>query len=107
MPRAPSRAPLAAVVLAAGKARATARRFTVTARLGSPTAGIVSAPFLHRNFQTVSYTITVAVGRGTLRYEQDTVLRIAGRAGRFHHRDRNVLRRVAGPVPNPAARAER
>jgi hypothetical protein len=93
--------PRGQVLMAAGKARAKARRFTVKARLGSPSAGIVSAPVLHRNLRTGSCTITVSVGRGTLRYEQDTVLRIAGRARRFHHLDRNVLRRVAGPAPNP------
>ena len=72
------------------------------ARLGSPTAGIVSALFLQRNFLTRSYRITVSVNRnGTIGYEQDTVLQIAGRRARFHHVDRNTLRRVAAPKPNP------
>jgi hypothetical protein len=94
--------PRGQVALAAGRARATARRFTVRSRLGSPTAGIVSAPFLHRNFKTVSYAITLSFGRGgTLRYRQDTVLQISGRRARFRHVDENVLRRVAGPRPNP------
>jgi hypothetical protein len=94
--------PRGQVALATGRARATARRFTVKATLGSATAGIASAPFLHRNFRTVSYAITVWVGRrGTLRYEQDTVLQIAGRRRRVHHVDRNTLRRVKAPSPNP------
>jgi hypothetical protein len=41
---------------------------------------------------------------GTLTYEQDTVLQVAGRPEPFHHTDRNTLRRVALPEPNPAAR---
>ncbi len=95
--------PRGQVALATGSAEADARRFTVKATLGSPTAGIVSAPFLHENFRTLEYAITVAANAdGTLGYEQDTVLQIAGRAGTFHHVDRNVLRRVAGPKPNPA-----
>jgi hypothetical protein len=34
-------------------------------------------------------------------YEQDTVLRIAERAEPFHHVDKNQLRRIAPPTPNP------
>jgi hypothetical protein len=93
--------------MAIGTAERDARRFTVKATLGSPTAGIVSAPFLHENFRTLEYTITVTLNDdGTLGYEQDTVLQIAGRPEPFHHTDRNTLRRVAGPRRNPAAIAE-
>lgn len=98
--------PRGQVAMAAGTAEPDARRFTVKATEGSPVAGIVSAPFLHENFRTVEYAITVTVNDdGTVAYEQDTVLQIAGRAQPFHHVDRNVLRRVAGPKPNPAQRA--
>ncbi len=96
--------PRGQVALAAGTAAPDARTFTVRATLGSPTAGIVSAPFLHENFRTLEYAITVtARADGTLGYEQDTVLQIAGRPEPFHHTDRNVLRRIAPPVRNPAA----
>jgi hypothetical protein len=82
--------------------RPTARRFAVRSRLGSTTAGIVSAPFLHRSFKAVSYAITRSLGRGgALRYRQDTVQQIAGRRACFHHVDESALRRVAGPRPNP------
>ncbi len=95
--------PRGQVALAMGSAAPDARRFTVKATLGSPVAGIVSAPFLHENFRTVEYSITVTVNDdGTVQYEQDTVLQISGRPETFHHVDRNVLRRVAGPRPNPA-----
>jgi hypothetical protein len=94
--------PRGQVAMAMGTAEPDARRFTVKATLGSPVAGIVSAPFLHENFRTVEYTITVTVNEdGTFQYEQDTVLQIAGRPEPFHHVDKNLLRRVVGPKPNP------
>ena len=97
--------PRGQVAMAVGMAEPDARTFSVKATLGSPTAGIVSAPFLHENFRTLEYRITVAANAdGTLTYEQDTVLQIAGRPDPFHHTDRNTLRRVAPPSPNPAAR---
>jgi hypothetical protein len=100
--------PRGQVAMATGTAEPDARRFTVKATLGSPTAGITSAPFLHENFRTLEYAITITVNDdGTLTYEQDTVLQIAGRAEPFHHTDRNTLRKVAGAAPNPAALASR
>jgi hypothetical protein len=94
--------PRAQVALAMGTAEPSARSFTVRATLGSPTAGIVSAPFLHENFRTLEYAITITMGdNGTLTYEQDTVLQVTGRPEPFHHVDRNVLRRVEPPRPNP------
>ena len=99
--------PRGQVALAAGTASASARSLTVKATLGSPTAGIVSAPFLHENFTTLEYTLTMTLrDDGTLAYEQDTVLQVAGRPEPFHHVDRATLRRVAPPTPNPAAVAE-
>ena len=95
--------PRGQVAMATGVAEPEARRFTVRAELGSPTNGICSAPFLHENFRTLEYTATVGVEPdGTLSYEQDTVLQVAGRPEPFHHTDRNRLRRVAGPARNPA-----
>jgi hypothetical protein len=95
--------PRGQVALATGTAEPGARRFTVRAVLGSAVAGIVSAPFLHENFKTLEYSVTVTANDdGTLGYEQDTVLQVAGRSEPFHHVDKNVLRRVAGPQPNPA-----
>lgn len=97
--------PRGQVALAIGNAAPDARRFTVRATLGSATAGIVSAPFLHQNFRTLGYAISITVNAdGTIAYEQDTVLQIADRPEQFHHVDRNTLRRVAPPAPNPASR---
>jgi hypothetical protein len=99
--------PRGQVVMASGTAEPGARRFTVKATLGSLVAGIVSSPFLHENFRTIEYFITVTVNDdGTFSYEQDTVLQVAGRPEAFHHTDKNVLRRTAGPQPNPAVLAD-
>jgi hypothetical protein len=95
--------PRGQVALATGTSVAEARRFTVKANQGSPTAGIVSAPFLHEHFRTLSYTMTMAIeADGSLSYEQDIVLQISGRPEPFHHTDKNRLRRVKTASPNPA-----
>ncbi len=98
--------PRGLVAMAAGTAAPTAKSFTVRALLGSPTAGVLSAPFLHENFRTLEFAITVAGGPdGSLTYEEETVLQIAGRPEPFHHTDRSTLHRVRPPAPNPAAPA--
>lgn len=43
---------------------------------------------------------------GTWSYFEDTVLTVLGRDEPFHHTDRNTLRRIGPPTPNPLARAE-
>ena len=94
--------PRGQVALARGTAEPDARTFTVKATLGSPTAGIVSGRFLDENFRTLEYTLTIMVNADSFTYEEDTVLLVAGRPEPFHHTDRNTLRRVAAPGPNPA-----
>ena len=87
--------PRGITVLAGGTAAADAKRFTLVAELGSATFGICSNPFLDREFQTVRYELDVTVhDDGSFSYAEDTQMRMPGRAGLFHHRDRNTLRRV-------------
>jgi hypothetical protein len=94
--------------MAVGRAAADARTFRLQAVRGSETNGIVSNPFLEYAFRTESYTITVSINAdGTWSYEQDTVLIIPGQAEPFHHTDRNTLRKIGEPTPNPMAQAER
>jgi hypothetical protein len=98
--------PRGQVLLATGVAEPDATEFEVSATLGSPTAGIVSNPFLDRAFQTVSFRIRVTVNSdGTWSYEEHTTMRVPGRAGLVDHVDRNTLRRVGDPIPNPLAAA--
>jgi len=99
--------PRGVVALARGTAEPDARTFTVKATLGSPTAGIVSGRFLDENFRTLEYTLTIMVNADSFTYEEDTVLLVAGRPEPFHHTDRNTLRRMAAPGPNPAVAPRR
>ncbi|HMK73025.1 MAG TPA: heme-binding beta-barrel domain-containing protein [Myxococcaceae bacterium] len=95
--------PRGQVAMAQGTAARDAKGFSVKAILGSATAGIVSSTFLDKNFRTLEYELRFFVEKDSLRYEQDTLLEVAGRSEPFHHVDRNTLRRVAAPKPNPAA----
>ena len=96
--------PRAQVALASGTAEPDARQFSVQAKRGSPTFGICSGPFLDDNFRTLEYTMTVTVNPdGTLTYLQDTLLQIPDRPEPFHHTDKNTLRKVGQPRPNPQA----
>ena len=98
--------PRGQAAMAVGRAEADARTFRLEAVRGSETNGIVSNPFLEYAFRTKSYIITVAINvDGTWSYEQDTVLIIPGQAEPFHHTDRNTLRKVGEPTPNPTAQA--
>ena len=97
--------PRGQVLLAGGSAEPDATEFTVTAAAGSPTYGIVSNPFLHAAFHTVSFSMTVTVkADGTWSYDEEAVLEIPGRASPYRHTDRNTLTMIAGPTPNSLAR---
>jgi len=99
--------PRAQVALAGGRAERDARKFTVHAERGATSFGICSGPFLEEAFTTAEYSITITVHEdGTWSYEQDTLLRVAGRPEPFHHTDRSTLRRVGDAIPNPSALAE-
>ena len=97
--------PRGLVLMASGKARADARTFTLVAREVDPHFGIRSAPFLDHAFKTVEFQIQVSLhDDGSWGYEEDTVLMIQGQSAPFHHTDRNLLRKIAEPQPNPLAR---
>jgi hypothetical protein len=96
--------PRGQVLLAAGSATADAREFEVSATRGSTTYGISSNPFLDEAFQTVSFRMRVTVhDDGTWSYEQHTMMRVRGRDDLVDHVDRNTLRRIGDPQPNPLA----
>ena len=98
--------PRGQAVLAGGTAAPDATEFEVRAAIGSEVFGIVSNPFLDRNFRTVSFRMQVTVHPdGTWSYDEDTVMEVAGRDEPFHHTDRNTLTRIDGPTPNPLALA--
>jgi hypothetical protein len=100
--------PRGQVAMAMGKAAADARRFELHCEFGSPVNGTSSNPFLDYAFKTLEYHIVVTINdNGTWRYEQDTVLKIAGSDQLFHHTDRNTLRKIGEPTPNWLMRDKR
>jgi hypothetical protein len=98
--------PRGQVLLAGGSAEPDATEFEVRAEVGSEVYGILSNPFLDRNFRTLSYRMRITVHPdNTWSYEEEGILDIPGRDEPFPHVDRNTLTRVAPPVPNPLAAA--
>ena len=98
--------PRGQVAMFSGNAAADAKTFQLQAKRGSLTNGIISGPFLEYAFRTESCTITVTINAdGTWSYDQDTVLIVRGQAEPFHHTDRNTLRKIGEPTPNPTALA--
>jgi len=96
--------PRGLALLATGTAEVDATEFEVSAILGSEVYGILSNPFLDAAFQTVSFRMSVTMNDdGTWSYEEHTALRIPDRQGLVDHVDRNTLRRIAEPTPNPLA----
>jgi hypothetical protein len=97
--------PRAQVALAMGKAARDARSFEVVATRGSTDYGICSNAFLEYAFTTLKFSLRVTVNSdGTWSYDEDTVLKVRGRAEPFHHTDRNTLTKIAEATPNPLAR---
>ncbi len=97
--------PRGQVAMAAGRAAADASSFELTCEFGSPHYGTLSNPFLDHAFRTESFRIQVDVHKdGSWSYDQDTVLKIAGKDALFHHTDKNTLRKLEEPTPNPLMR---
>jgi hypothetical protein len=100
--------PRGQVLLARGPAAPDATDFELTATAGSEVNGILSNPFLHDAFRTLSYRIHVTVnGDRTWSYEEEGVLQIPGRDALFSHIDHNTLTRIGPAQPNPLAPAAR
>lgn len=96
--------PRGMVAMAAGQTTPDANAFALQATEGLDTWGICSVPFLQHAFRTVAFHINVVFhDDGTWSYEEDTVLKILGKDELFHHTDKNLLRKVAEPTPNPLA----
>jgi hypothetical protein len=87
--------PRGVTIIAGGTSEANASSFSLEAEVGNHTYGICSNQFLDENFKTVKYTLKVEIkSDGKLSYEEDTVLKIKGKAELFHHTDKNTLNRV-------------
>ena len=87
--------PRGVTVLAGGPADADSTILKVAATLGSPTFGILSNPFLDREFKTLQYQATLTLnGSQSFMYEEDTEIQIKGQRATFHHVDKNRLERT-------------
>ena len=87
--------PRGVAVIAGGTVVADAKRFELSAEVGSETYGICSNIFLDGEFKTVRYELEMTVhGPDSFSYAEDTVLRIKGQSELFHHTDRNRLTRA-------------
>jgi hypothetical protein len=94
--------PRGQAVLAAGHATPDAAAFVVSAERGRTDYGICSTAFLEHAFRTDSYRLEVTFETdGGWSYVSDTTLIVRGRAEPFLHQDRNSLRKLAEPAPNP------
>ena len=88
--------------MAEGTAKPGDKQIHLRAERGSTVNGICSNPFLEKNFQTTSWDVTFTFNDdGTITYEEDTVLVIPGVPKEFHHTDKNTLKMIAAPRPNP------
>ena len=96
--------PRGQALLAAGKAAATDRSFTVQATRGDTSSGIVSNPFLEEAFRTDHYSCAVTIhDDDSWSYDIHTMLKVKGQDGLFDHHDTNTLRRIAPAQENPLA----
>jgi hypothetical protein len=96
--------PRGQIAMATGKVKPRALKFALASRRGSLSNGIVSGVFLEENFTTLAWDIEVTIHDSeSWSYAQDTQLLLKGRDTIFHHVDRNTLRKVAEPTPNPSA----
>jgi hypothetical protein len=87
--------PRGIAVIAGGKAERDAKSFTLESKNGSGTFGVCVNPFLDREFKIVSYTMNFKmIDANTFGYDQDTILQIPNQKDLFHHRDKNLLKRV-------------
>ena len=87
--------PRGVTVLAGGSVEPDAKRFKLSAEVGSQVFGICSGPFLDEEFQTVRYDIELSVNDdGSWTYSQNTQLKIKGQDGIFAHTDVNTLSKV-------------
>ena len=94
--------PRGQVAIASGHAKSDDKTLVLTAERGQTEYGICSTAFLEYAFRTDAYRIEVTFNDdGSWSYVTDTTLIVRGRTEPFAHRDRNKLRKIAEPQPNP------
>lgn len=87
--------PRGIAVLAGGTAAADSRSFTLAAERGASVYGVAQNAFLEHDFRIERFSMKVSIEDGAFAYEEDTVMRLAGREELFHHTDACRLERLA------------
>jgi hypothetical protein len=87
--------PRGIAVNAGGDADENLTEFQVTAKLGSNIYGVCSNPFLDEEFQTIQYDVKFEIlNESTIRYDENTQIKIKGQNKIFNHTEKNTLVRV-------------
>ncbi|MBX9765987.1 MAG: heme-binding beta-barrel domain-containing protein [Bdellovibrionales bacterium] len=82
-------------MLAGGTCSASATEFSLSAKEGSPTYGILHNTFLETEFKIVGFELAIKIHDPmSFSYDQNTILKMKNRSIPFDHRDRNTLRKV-------------
>lgn len=88
--------PRGSAVVAGGIVAPDATKFTLEARVGSQTYGILSNNWLDKNARSVSYEVTIDTSvDDEFSYTETTVIHHARMPEAVIHTDRNTLRRIA------------
>lgn len=88
--------PRGSAVVAGGVVAADATTFTLSARVGSQTYGILANNWLDKNAQSVSFEVTIDTSvENEFTYDETTVIKHAKVAEEVTHTDRNTLKRIA------------
>ena len=99
--------PRAQVALSSGRASPDGSKIVIRAERGGPGYGICSTDFLEWAFRTDFFELEITFEPdGGWSYVSTTVLDVRGQ-GPFQHIDRNRLKKVAEPTPNPLQRVTR
>ena len=90
-----SMVPRGSVVIAGGTAAAGATEFTMTAKLGVQTYGILSNQYLDENARTIQFDVTIKVDGDSFSYDETTVYEHHQSKDPIMHTDRNTLTLVS------------
>jgi hypothetical protein len=87
--------PRGITILAGGPVKSDSKTFVLQAKDGSSNYGICQNLFLEKEFRIVSFDLTLEiVDANTLRYDQNTRIKLKNREDIFDHRDKNTLKRI-------------
>ena len=88
--------PRTTTMIASGTSEADANAFSLHAKLGSETNGVLQNAYLHGGAaKTVAYDLEIDLSGGNFSYKEDTVLEMSAHGGgTMHHTDANTLQKV-------------